>query len=546
MTATSHEADRRYAALLDPSARPTLRPPRASAAIVPWRQGPDGELEVFWVRRAPTLRFMGGWYAFPGGGLSRRDAQLPVAGLPAGTDTTTFHDPLPADDPADRAPLGPDLPPGLLACALRELFEETGLLLTDQPEALDVAHLAQLRRCLLAGEVDFYAMAEDEGWQLSAGALAFAGRWLTPPFAPLRFDNRFFLLPWDQQRAPQPEIDGGELVAGEWIAPRHALARWRTGEVTAAPPILHILQVLAGCGREDPGSGELAALCSPATDLGPFRWVELRPGVLLLPLLTPTLAPATHTNAFLLGHGDVVLIDPATPHEDEIARLVQAVDAAREAGRKVTAIWLTHHHPDHIGAVEALRAHLGVPVLAHPASAAPLLQHGIHLDGHLEDGQRIVLGGEPPLPVQVLHTPGHTRGHLAFYEETCGSLICGDLLSALSTIVIDPPEGDMNAYLASLERVAAQAPRTLFPAHGPAILQTGKALQRCRAHRLEREAQVLTAWREGHRSAEAIVPTIYAEEIPAALFPVAARQVAAHLERLEKRGDLHREEAVPG
>jgi len=515
------------------------RPPRASAAVVPWRRA-DGGVEVYWVRRSPTMRFMGGWHAFPGGGLSRRDAPIRVGGTPAGTSESTFSPAEPGQDEAARSRLGADLVPGLLACAARELFEETGLLLDrrvlagDEGDERGPGRLREARDQLLAGAVTFAELVAREGWRLDAAPLVFAGRWLTPPLAPLRFDNRFFLLEWPRERRLQPEIRDRELVDGEWLPPAEALDQWRRGKVLAAPPILHLLEVLADDGP-DAGLGRLRDPVE--THLGPFRRVEFRPGVVLLPLLTPTLPPATHTNAFLLGRREAVLVDPATPLEPELDRLRRALAAARERGLEITAIWLTHHHRDHVGAVEPLRRELGVPVLAHPASAGPLAELGIRVDGELRHEERIVLDGDPPFPVRVIHTPGHTRGHLAFFDETHRSLVAGDLLSSLSTIVIDPPEGDMDAYLHSIDRVLELDPATLFPAHGPAILDVRGKLEKLRSHRLAREAQVLAAWRRGRRRPEEMVAEVY-PEVPPEVHPVAARQVQAHLDRLERLGEI--------
>lgn len=252
---------------------------------------------------------------------------------------------------------------------------------------------------------------------------------------------------------------------------------------------------------------------------------------------TPTLPPAAFTNTFLLGQDELVLIDPATPFPDEQKRLLAALDAVAAQGARIRAIWLTHHHADHIGAVELCRRHLGVPVLAHPATAAKLAAWGIEVDEHLNDGDRIELGGDPPFTVRVLHTPGHTRGHLSFLDEKYGSLITGDLLSTLSTIVIDPPEGDMDDYLDSLEKVAGFSPRALFPSHGPLVLSAMARLEGLHRHRLAREEKVLAAWQEGKKTPAAMVAEVY-DDTPPALHPVAERQIAAHLIRLEKAGRL--------
>ncbi|NJL28639.1 MAG: MBL fold metallo-hydrolase, partial [Thermoanaerobaculia bacterium] len=180
---------------------------------------------------------------------------------------------------------------------------------------------------------------------------------------------------------------------------------------------------------------------------------------------------------------------------------------------------------------------LGVPVFAHALARAPLDKLGIELDGTLEDGQRIVLGGDPPFPLCVLHTPGHTPGHLAFFDETHGSLIAGDLAAGVGTIVIDPPEGDMDAYLRSLERALELGPHTVFPAHGPPLVPAVGKLHELREHRLRREQKVLDAWRNGKKTPGAMVAEVY-DDAPKEVHPIAERQIAAHLARLEKLGRL--------
>jgi ribonuclease/clavin/mitogillin len=542
---------------------------RSSAAVVPWRRtaargggdrsqddrrdrGPGG-IEVFWVKRGEALPFMGGWHAFPGGGLSRSDAEIAV--IP----------------PAASAE--PDPAPGILACAVRELFEETGILLARPAGAAETvppgigagppppamagtpepARVVEARRALLGGR-SFAAVLQDLGCVADASRLVHAGRWLTPPFAPLRFDNRFFLLEWPAAEAVQPEVVPGELAAGAWIEPAAAWQSWHQGDVLAAPPILHFLQVL---GEDGPDAGLPRLLHPVEADLGPVLRVELRPGVLMFPLATRTLPPALTTNAYLLGFGDAVLVDPGAADPAEIERLAAALDAARERlGRRVTAIWLTHHHPDHVAGVPALRQRLGVPVLAHPVTAAHLAAHvavgGMNgtggmggmggVDGTLADGQQVTLAGQgrpeaPDMLVQVVHTPGHARGHLCFLELGQRSLLAGDMVAGLGTIVVDPPEGDMDDYLASLAKLVALAPRTLFPGHGPAVKNAVPKLREYIEHRLWREGRVLAAWREGRRDPEAMLPTVY-DDVPREAHPLAARQILAHLARLRRAGQL--------
>src|SRR5258706_6849492 len=274
-----------------------LPPPRSSASVVLWRRlegGGQNDFEVYWVKRAEQLAFMGGWHAFPGGGMSRSDAALPVSGEPQ-----VALDASPATDEA----LGPDLLPGLAACALRELFEETGILLSIP--AVDPEELPEPRRALLAGERTFVDVLKSLDVRLEASPLVYAGRWVTPPFAPLRFDNRFFLLEWPPNAAAQPAVLEGELEHGAWILAAEAWEAWRRGSVLAAPPILHVLEVLS---QDGPTRG-LERLRDPAeTYLGPLRRVEMRPGGLMFPLFTYTLPPAATTNAYLLGIHDCVLV----------------------------------------------------------------------------------------------------------------------------------------------------------------------------------------------------------------------------------------------
>jgi endoribonuclease LACTB2 len=535
---------------------PAPRRPRSSAAVVPWRRSTGGELEVYWVRRSQELPFMGGWYAFPGGGLSRRDVGVRVEGLPEGLEDPTAVSGLPAAFRPEEDDQVPDLVPGLLACALRELFEETGLLLVREllpgrstGPVLAADRVEAAREKLLAERPPLSEVTAALDVTLDAAPLVFAGRWMTPPLAPLRFDNRFFLLHWPAEAAFQPRVIPGELASGEWIRPEVAYRRWRRGEVMAAPPILHLLKVLADDGPQE----GLPRLREPReADLGPYRRVEFRPGVVMLPLATATLPPATHTNAYLLGHGEAVLVDPGTRDPQETERLLAALEAFRtpsegaslragqggRPGQPIRAIWLTHHHPDHVGAVEATRRFLNVPVLAHRATAERL--PGIELDGELTDGQEVELAGVdggPSMRVRVLHTPGHTRGHLCFYDVEGRSLLAGDMVAGVSTIVIDPPEGDMDDYLASLEKLAALDPALVFPGHGPPISRGRAYLEGYVAHRLEREAKILTAWEDGVRDPREMLPRVY-DDAPRAAWPLALRQIEAHLVRLRRSGKL--------
>lgn len=275
----------------------------------------------------------------------------------------------------------------------------------------------------------------------------------------------------------------------------------------------------------------LASLSDAVSAARPLEAVWVTPQLLQLPLRTPTLPPATHTNVvFVVGADQAVLIEPASPFDDEIARLVAACDELGRRGTPVTEIWATHHHPDHVGGARATCAALGLPLRAHPATLErlPDVPHG----APLHDGQRLDVGG---VAIDVLHVPGHAPGHLAFVEPALRAMVVGDMVAAVGTILIDPEEGDMIAYLASLERLAKLEPRVVVPAHGGALRPGVAVLERYVAHRLLRERRVLDALGAAPRSIDALLPVAYADT-PPAVWPIARLSLEAHLVKLEREG----------
>ncbi|MBI1357587.1 MAG: MBL fold metallo-hydrolase [Acidobacteria bacterium] len=510
----------------DPSPPPR---PRPSGSVVLWRRNAAAEVEVYWVRRSPLLRFMGGWHAFPGGGLAPVDLDTPVQGRPKDVDEP-FD---PADVPgADDGDLPPTMIDGLSACTLRELFEETGVLVHTVDSKPDRAAVRDARRKLIDQKIGFPGVLHNLETKLDASRLTYAGRWVTPAFSTIRFDARFFLLEWPLDEELQPEVWRGELDHGEWIRPAEAIQRWRRAEALLGQPNLHILRVLL---REGPERG-LEHL-RPGGDEGPApHRIEFRRDISAIPQRTRTLPPATHTSAYLIGTRELALVDPGSGDADQIERLKRAVQAAaKRDGGIVKAIWLTHHHPDHVGGANAMRQALGVPVCAHPLTAERLESRGIEVDQPLMDGQTIVLAGDPNLTIQVLHTPGHARGHLCFFEEGSRTLIAGDMIAGHSTIIIDPPEGDMDQYLHSLARLIGLQPKTLLPAHGSMLANAVERLQALYNHRLRREQQVLEAWKQGVHDPVEMLASVYAD-IQAHEYPLAERQIVAHILRLRKLG----------
>jgi endoribonuclease LACTB2 len=253
----------------------------------------------------------------------------------------------------------------------------------------------------------------------------------------------------------------------------------------------------------------------------------------LFPARTPTLPPATHTNSYALGGRDVLLVEPATPFEDEQRAWLEWARALPSRGRRVVAIVPTHHHEDHVGGLDVLARELGVETWAHAGTAERVDQR---VDRLLEDGEALVLDGPTPERWRVLHTPGHAPGHVCLFEERTKALVVGDMIASVGTILIAPGDGDMAVYLAQLERLAELDAAVALPAHGEPIDAPRDVLGRYIEHRLARERKVLAAVSENPGAGiEALVATAYADT-PPHVWPIAQLSLRAHIDKLVQEG----------
>lgn len=462
----------------------------AAAAMVEW----DGRLLL--VRRNPALRFMGGQHAFPGGRLD--DGDRAFARERFGRD----------DDEA----VG-------IAAAPREVFEETGLLLAEGPQPGEAARL-EARAALLAGTTSFGAVLDAFGLRVIPERFSAAGYWVTPAYSPIRFSTRFYLYRYEGPY--EGACCGGEIVGLDWLRPAEARGLWRRGVIVLPVPVAYALD----CFSRFEGADAIAALRDlRGREAGAAIRFEVRCGVALLPLRTATLPPATETNAVLVGERELVLIDPGPSDAVELEVLDQQLGYALSGGGRLRAVLLTHGHGDHCGAAAYVSARYGAPVWAHAAA-------GVAADRAIGDGEIIELAGAPPWRLRAIHTPGHHPGHLAFLEESTGTLIAGDMVANPGSIVIAPSHGgDMTAYLASLDRLLAEEFAVAAPGHGLPMADGRERLAALKSHRLAREAAVLAAWDGGLRDLEGLLGAVYGGTAPEAA-PLAQESLRAHLIRL--------------
>ena len=415
-------------------------PPTPAATVVLLRPG-RGAPEILLTQRPTSMAFAGDLFVFPGGRVDAADA-----------DERLVERVIAASAAGDA-----DEPPFAIA-AIRELFEEAGVLLAERRDgrAPDAAAVAGARRALLAGETTLAAVAEALDLVLRADRLAPVSHWTTPPIMPRRFDTRFYAA--ELPPGAEPSFEADEVVDHRWLTAHDALEAMAAGEVAMWVPTCATLQQLEHVS----GFDEVVARIVPGPAPAP-RVVGERPGLARIVLGAAGAVPGQTANAYLVGQREVVVIDPGDPSDAAADAILGAVAAD---GGHLVAIALTHADPDHAAGAEALALRLDLPILAGPGAGHDLP----YLVRELVDGERIGAGGAE---VEVIATPGPRRDHVAFVVRAAGQgdrpeIISGDLVGPRAAKAIPGPP-DVAPWQTSLARIRARHPARIFPGHGEAL-----------------------------------------------------------------------------
>ena len=529
----------------------------------------DGALEVLMTRRSPHASFAAGAYVFPGGGIDVLDA------APA------------THAAADRRPTQNDLHLTQAIAAIRESFEELGVLLAR--------HAGGPRQGLMADGQDiaaidrhqpFAAQCAARGLRLAADGVYLLAHWTGDRDLPRRFEVPFLVARMPEGQTPV--ADETEQFEPVWVRPADALARHEAGQFFMIYPTIRTLQRLAkfvstqavldavaheqplwvSCPRagllggtearymeDEMPFGELALVCPDGQIVHPLDWqteraVPLLRNVQRLTAPNPGVMTGPGTNSYLVGDPATgfIAIDPGPADAEHLDKLWRA------AGGDIRMIVCTHSHPDHSPGAAPLQAlcvqagRAAPPILGLPSAPTARAASAFTPDRALQNNELLALMGKAPEgkithTLQVIHTPGHAANHVCLLLREDGLLFSGDHILNGSTTVIDPPDGNMADYLDSLDRLdalcAEHSVEFILPAHGHVlggpINGARSAIAKLKAHRLAREAKVLAAMQAlPDGSMEDWVQHAY-DDVPPRMWPVAQRSLLAHVERIRSQ-----------
>ena len=528
-------------------------PTRLAATVLLLRDSAEG-LEVLMTRRSMTASFAPGAYVFPGGGVDAADAA--------------------AHGQSTRRSAQSDAHLTQAIAAIRESFEELGVLLARHA---DGRHASTADIAALDRQAPFAAQCLDRQLRLAGDEVFVLAHWTTDRDLPRRFEVPFLVARMPEGQTPV--ADETEQFEPVWVRPDEALARHSAGGFFMIFPTLRTLErldhyadadaVLTACaaseqalwtscpragwlqGRQarymehEAPFGELALTSPDGQIVHTLDWQTLQPVALLKNLLrltapNPGVMTGPGTNSYLVGERATgyIAIDPGPADADHLSRLWRA------AGGDIRMIVCTHSHPDHSPGARPLQAmcRAAPPILGLPSASTARSASEFSPDRALQNKELLTLTGQGldadmTHTLQVIHTPGHAANHLCLMLLEDGLLFSGDHILNGSTTVVDPPDGDMTAYLDSLDRLSAACDEQqidfILPAHGYVLGDAKDAIARLKAHRLQREAKIMAVMQalpEG--SMDDWVAAAYGD-VDARIWPVAKRSLLAHVQRIQ-------------
>ncbi|MET0543296.1 MAG: MBL fold metallo-hydrolase [Variovorax sp.] len=542
---------------LYPQRQPAPLLPAATVLLL--RDTPRG-IEVLMTRRSETASFAPGAYVFPGGRIDDAD----VEARPIATRRRT----------QSRVQLTQSI------AALRESFEELGVLLARHPDGRMVsgAEVAAMDRST-PPEMSLAAQCAVRGLRLATDQVFTFAHWMTDRDLPKRFDVPFLVARMPEGQVPV--ADETEQFEPVWVRPSDALTRHAQKRFAMIFPTIRTLErlttfdtvdaVLAVCAREqplwtscpraglldgqearymehEPPYGELALVCPDGQILHSLDWqcdesVRLLKNVMRLTAPNPSAMTGPGTNTYIVGDASTgyIVIDPGPNDFGHIGRIWRVTQG------DIRAIVCTHSHADHAPGALPLQTLCTTrpPILGLPSAPTARAASRFTPDRVLQNLERLTLSAkvQPDDPMmsathtlRVIHTPGHAANHLCLLLEEDGLLFSGDHILNGSTTVVDPPDGNMTAYLNSLDLLdeicLAHAVEFILPAHGYVLGQARAAIARLKAHRLKREAKIAAAMRQYPEGTTDDWLQLAYDDVPQRLWPVASRSLEAHVERI--------------
>lgn len=506
-------------------------------------------IEVLMTRRSAQASFAPGAFVFPGGAIDPADTRIAAGASRRGT-----QDEVQAVQ---------------AAAAIRETFEELGVLLARRSDGafVDDSDIATLDRLATIEE-----HCAQRGLTLATDCVYPLAHWITDRDLPRRFDVQFFVA---RMPARQTAVaDGAEQFEPVWVNPSDALARHAAGDFAMIFPTVRTLErlrsfdsvdaLLAACAGERPlwsscprgglkassvvrcmegdaAYGELRLVCPDGQVLHTLDWrsteaVPLLKNVMRLTVANGGMMTGPGTNSYIVGTAATgfIVIDPGPDDRAHVQRIVAAT------GGDIRMIVCTHSHPDHAPGARPLQTLCAnqPPILGLSSGSRARTSSHFVPDRELRDGERLALAGDGATHrLLVVPTPGHASNHVCLVLVEDGLLFSGDHILNGSTTIIDPPDGNMTAYLASLDRLDAICVEHeidfILPAHGHVLECARGQIARLKAHRMAREARIAQAVKTlPNGSIDDWLRHAY-DDVPERLWPAAARSLLAHLERLD-------------